>query len=631
MIMKRFGIIISLLMAIVSTADAAVIESDALECRSTGIAMSKGGVLFAAYSTEGGNKNGVHIICSRNQGEDWENIKTFENASICVLWRGFSGEVRAFITIGDNIYVSVCADPDGSSSSWSEPEAIAKGYCTSAPVVLRNGAVLLPVYLHESDGPGVLFSMDRGRSWMAKPSGIKLEEKLHTRTQEPALVPYRNGRIAMLNRATGYQWRWMSVSKTFGQSWEAPQKFLYSPDTPMSVTMLPSGKWLAVKNGRLDQMLYYVPDRLIAYMSDDEGQTWYGDLLIDNRVDAINPCVCAPGNGYIYILYTYAPITGGKREIRFVKTSEMEINNAAPTRTMTAASNTTVVTCRSAQQKFDAEVAPYLSGKGKPSGEPLNVATFNIEYNHPKAKHPWEERLEYVDALFRAHQFDVVGVQEPFRPEYDDLCAKLGDSWGSIFACTNLEKNDFSNSIFWRKDRIEMLDNGLFWYTENPGATGGFGGASSRNCIWAMLRDKTTGNIFFIFNSHFDFISFEAQLVSARLLMSKVREIAGGYPVICTGDLNATDTNQACLFLAEGPFLKDSMTGAKKAVNPEMSTMGRCNPPDKIARNSYHIDHIYYTPGLSRVDTWEILSEEHEGLWGASDHNPIKIQWQILK
>ena len=73
------------------------------------------------------------------------------------------------------------------------------------------------------------------------------------------------------------------------------------------------------------------------------------------------------------------------------------------------------------------------------------------------------------------------------------------------------------------------------------------------------------------------------------------------------------------------------MTGAKKAVNPEMSTMGRCNPPEKIARNSYHIDHIYYTPGLSRVDTWKILSEQHKGIWGASDHNPIKIQWQILK
>jgi len=627
--MKRLAIIFTLLFAM--TTHAAVIETDALNCRPTGIAMSKGGILFAAYHTSGGSEDGTSIICSRNQGTDWDRVTMFSQASRCVLWRGFSGEFRAFLTIGEHIYVSVCSDPDNTPSVWTEPSVIAKGYCSSSPVVLRNGAVLLPVYLYESDGPGVLFSMDRGRSWMTKPSGITLEEKLHTRNQEPVLVPYRNGRVAMLNRATGYQWRWMSVSKTFGQSWEQPEKFIYSPDTPMSVTVLPSGKWLAVKNGRLDQMLYYIPDRLIAYMSDDEGQTWYGDLIIDDRTDAVNPCVCAPGDGYIYIIYSYSPVTEGKREIRFVKTSEIEINNAAPIRTTTAASNTPVVSCKGAAAAFDKEVKPYLSTKGKPSGAPLNVATFNIEYRNPKEKHPWEERLEFVDAIFRTHNFDVVGVQEPFRPEYDDLCRKLGDCWESIFACTNLKKDDFSNSIFWRKERIEMLEHGLFWYTENPGEPGGFGGASSRNCIWAKLRDKTTGNIFFIFNSHFDFISFEAQLVSARLLMTKVREIAGGYPVLCTGDLNATDDNQACLFLSAGPFLRDSMTGAKKAINQEMSTMGRCNPPEKIARNSYHIDHIYYTPGLSRVDTWEILSEQHKGLWGASDHNPIKIQWQILK
>jgi endonuclease/exonuclease/phosphatase family metal-dependent hydrolase len=629
--MKRIYIIFILILAFVATASGTVIETDALECKPTGIAMSRGGKLFAALHYAGGSKNGICIIHSENHGADWENTAEFANASRGVLWRGFAGELRCFLTIGESICMSVCANPDTTPSAWSEAVPVAKGYCSSTPVVLRNGAILLPVYLFESNGPGVLISMDRGRSWMAKPSGITLEEKLHNQTQEPILVPYRNGRVAMLNRATGYQWRWKSVSKTFGQSWDTAEKFIYSPDTPMSVTVLPSGRWLAIKNGRLDQMLYYIPDRLIAYMSDDEGETWYGDLLIDDRRDAVSPCVCAPGDGYIYILYSYAPVIGAEREIRFVKTSEMEINGAAPSRNMTATTNSVIVKSIQALKTFEKETAAYTDSKGKASGDPLTVATFNIEYRNPKEKHPWEERLEFVDAIFRAHNFDVVGVQEPFRPEYDDLCARLGDSWDSIFACTNLEKDDFSNSIFWRKERIEKLDDGLFWYTENPGQKGGFGGASSRNCIWAKLRDKTTGNIFFIFNSHFDFISFEAQLVSARLLMSKVREIAGGYPVICTGDLNATDDNQACMFLAEGPFLKDSMTGAKKSVNTQMSTMGRCNPPEKLAKNSYHIDHIYYTPGLSRVDYWEILSEEHRGLWGASDHNPIMIKWQILK
>lgn len=630
--MKIFKIIAaSFLMLAAGVAHAAPIAADASQCRPTGLAMSKGGVLFAALEMKGGSEDGVTLISSGTQGADWKTLFRVDSARDCILWRGFAGELRMFYSVGEDLFMSICPDPDNAPQMWSDAALIAKGYCSSAPVVMRNGAVALPVYLYESDGPAVLFSMDRGNSWMARPTGLKIEEKIHSQRQEPILVPYRKGKLALLNRGTGYQWRWKSESKNFGQSWSQPEKYLYSPDTPMSLTVLPSGKWLAVKNGRLDQMLYYIPDRLIAYMSDDEGETWYGDLLVDDRKDAVSPCVCAPGDGYIYIMYAYAPVASGTREVRLVKTSEIEINNAAATRNVTAGNSLAVAYCTKAKADFDNEVKPYVSGKGKPSGDPLCMATFNIEYRNPGEKHPWEERIEFVNAIFRAHNFDVVGVQEPFRPEYEDLRAKLEDSWGSIFACTNLSKDDFSNSIFWRKERIELLDHGIFWYTESPGTKGGFGGASSRNCIWAKMKDKSSGNIFFIFNSHYDFVSFEAQLVSSRLLVSKVREIAGGYPAICTGDLNANDSNPACVFLAEGPFLKDSMTGARKAVNPEMSSMGRYRHKDKVARDSYHIDHIYYTPGLSRVDTWEILSEEHCGLWGASDHNPIKIQWQILK
>ena len=158
--MKRVTIILAMLITI--AAHASVIETDALGCMPTGIAMSKGGVLFAAYHESGGSSEGISIICSRNQGSDWDWVMTFKEASRCVLWRGFSGEMRAFLTVGDDIRVSVCSAPDKTPDLWTEPASIAKGYCSNAPVVLRNGAVLLPVYLFEPDGPGVLFSMDRG-------------------------------------------------------------------------------------------------------------------------------------------------------------------------------------------------------------------------------------------------------------------------------------------------------------------------------------------------------------------------------------------------------------------------------------------------------------------------------------
>ncbi len=604
--------------ALCTCLNAAPLRPDVRNLRPASLIMDTEGKLVCALEADGA----VMLLRSGNDGQTWEEAETIANASMPVLWCGFGGRIWLFY----------CRDGALMMRIGNEPaRRIADGSCSSAPVVMRNGMALLPVCTEQDGRITVLMSMDKAVSWHPRPSGIVLNEKIRTENPDPVILPYKNGMLAMLLRGTGYQWRWCSVSRDFGQNWSPLRKFIYAPDTPSAAAVLPSGRWMTVKNGRLDQELFYTPDRLIAYLSEDEGQTWYGDLILDDRAGATDPCICAPGNGSIYIMYRYRPDDGSVCEVRMVKTGEVEISAAVPVRNSLAQNNTAVAVAALRASDFAKESKPYLSSKGKPSGEPLTVASFNIEYRNAGEKKPWEERLGYVDGIFRAHDFDVVGVQEPYRPEYDDLCRTLGDRWDSIFACTDLEKDSFSNSIFYKKEKIEMLDNGVFWYTEVPGKPRGFGGASSRLCIWAKFRDRSSGNIFFVFNSHFDFISYEAMMTSARLLVSKVREIAGGYPAVCTGDYNSSDANPAMKYLAGGPYLCDAMTRARKAVNPKMPTMGRYLPAGKMTMNGYHIDHIFFTPGLSRVDTWEILCEQHNGLWGGSDHNPIKIQWQILK
>lgn len=617
--MKRLVAILTLALVGVA-AMAAPLRLDVKNLRPTSVIMPAEGTLLCSLQAD----DDVIMVQTKNEGESWEVVKTVKNACNPVLWCGFGGKVWLFYTQGDALMMSIDDTP---------AREIAKGSCNAAPVVMRNGMAIMAVSAPAGSAEriSVLMSMDKANNWVMRPTGIALNEKIPTQNPDPIIVPYKNGKLAMMLRGTGYQWRWCSTSRNFGQSWEPLQKFIYTPDTPACITVLPTGRWLIVKNGRLDQELHYTPDRLIVYLSDDEGKTWYGDLQMDNRMGATDPCVCAPGNGSIYIVYNYRPDDGSTNEVKLVRTSEAEINLAVPAHQSLAQHNTTMAVAQKGAAEFAAQVKPYINTKGKPAGEPLIMASFNIEYRNKGQGAPWEERLVYVNEIFRQHDFDVVGVQEPFRPEYDDLCRTLGDRWDSIFACTNLTQDNFSNSIFYKKEKIEMLDHGIFWYTEIPGQPRGFGGASSRLCIWAKLKDKTSGNIFFIFNSHFDFTSYEAMMTSSRLLLSKVKEIAGGYPAICTGDYNSTDGNPAMKYLAAGPFLLDSMTGAKKSVNPKMSTMGRYKPIDKVAMNGHHIDHIFFTPGLSRVDTWEILCEQHNGLWGGSDHNPIKIQWQILK
>ena len=268
------------------------------------------------------------------------------------------------------------------------------------------------------------------------------------------------------------------------------------------------------------------------------------------------------------------------------------------------------------------------SSKGSWAKEPIRVASYNIELVSKKAGVPaWEKRLDYVNWLFREYDFDVVGVQEPWEPEYQDLRRVLGDTWDSIRACTRLDVPSFNNIIFWKKDRVEKLDDGVFWYTENPGQVGGFGGASSRLCIWAKFRDKKTGKIFFHFNSHFDFISMEAAVVSSRLLLQKVREIAGTYPSFCTGDYNCSDDSPAMKWIVQSGFLADSKTSAEKSLHAELSTVRHYKRD--IPKGTNQIDHVYFTVGKSKVKFWQLLLDEHNGLYGGSDHIPICVDWLV--
>lgn len=71
---------------------------------------------------------------------------------------------------------------------------------------------------------------------------------------------------------------------------------------------------------------------------------------------------------------------------------------------------------------------------------------------------------------------------------------------------------------------------GSFWYSETPSAPGskGWDSYSPRMCNWVHFRIRANGREFYHFNSHFDHIGTTARAESAKLLVAKVREIAGG-------------------------------------------------------------------------------------------------------
>ena len=510
--------------------------------------------------------------------------------------------------------------------NWGK--AIEAAVPRAKPVALRSGMFLRPIQTGGSS-IGVEASMDRGRSWMPFGGSIDINQKISDGNNRPVLVTLRDGRVAMLSLSHGYEWAYMSVSADFGQSWSTPSPLFYTPFQDYSLSILPSGKWLLVKNGRLDQRLCYVPDGLYVYLSDDEGKSWYGGMRLDGRMDTVSPVACAPGNGSVYIAWAYAPEDGHAAEIRFAVTSEAEIGQSMMDviKDVTAA-RIIVDKNKDAKANFEKWHKDVTSSKGDWTSKTIRIASYNIEYKHDDPGRPtWEERLPYIKWVVGEYGFDVMGVQEPYEPEYNNLKELLGPEYESVFASTNLEQPDFSNAIFWKVSRVEKLDDGIFWYTENPGQKNGFGGGSSRLCIWAKFKDKETGKIFFLFNSHYDFLSNEAMLVSSRLLLQKIRGIAGTYPSVCTGDFNCSDGNPALDWIENSGFMVDAKKKAAKAENAAYSSMRRYAVT--VEKNGYQLDHIYVTLGSTKVKNWKLIMDEHDGMRGGSDHMPIYIDWII--
>ncbi|MGQ0714948.1 MAG: endonuclease/exonuclease/phosphatase family protein [Gemmatimonadaceae bacterium] len=186
---------------------------------------------------------------------------------------------------------------------------------------------------------------------------------------------------------------------------------------------------------------------------------------------------------------------------------------------------------------------PAVSTSAAPVAEaPLRVMTFNIRYDTPNdGPNAWPFRRDWVASLIRFHEADVVGVQEALVHVLRDLDTRLvGFARVGVGRADGREGGEFS-AILYRTDRLALLDSGTFWLSPTPEVAGskGWDTAIERVATWARFRDRASGCELVHLNTHFDHIGEQARQESARLIRRRLATLAGGRPVIVTGDLNS--------------------------------------------------------------------------------------------
>jgi endonuclease/exonuclease/phosphatase family metal-dependent hydrolase len=257
---------------------------------------------------------------------------------------------------------------------------------------------------------------------------------------------------------------------------------------------------------------------------------------------------------------------------------------------------------------------------------PLRVMSFNLRYDTPNdSANAWPNRKDWVAALVRFHGADVVGVQEALAHMLTDLDARLpGYARVGVGRADGRARGEFS-AILYRTDRLALLDSGTFWLSPTPEAPGskGWDAAIERVATWARFRDRLTGCSHLQLNTHFDHIGEQARQESARLIRRRLAQLAGGLPIVVTGDLNSTPTSASYRILT-----RDTVAGATPPLADAFLTSrsGHYGPTSswtafRAIEPGRRIDYVLVSAPVT-VSSHGILPDSWNGRF-PSDHLPV--------
>jgi len=263
------------------------------------------------------------------------------------------------------------------------------------------------------------------------------------------------------------------------------------------------------------------------------------------------------------------------------------------------------------------------------NAQTVNIATYNIRNDNEDDVangNGWKQRLPYVCSLIQYHDFDIFGTQEGFHHQLEDIKRILPD-YDYIGVGRDDGKTEGEHSaVFYRKSKFELLQSGDFWLAETPDQpVMGWDAACVRICTWGEFKHIESGKIFYFFNLHADHVGVEARKESSKLVVSRMKDISKGRPVILTGDFNVTQTDESYYTYTKSGGLKDAYDQAPI----KYENNGTFNNFDIEMKTNERIDHIFYTGNLI-INRYGILTEIYWDVKGEaripSDHYPVVVE-----
>ncbi|MBM3860498.1 MAG: exo-alpha-sialidase [Verrucomicrobia bacterium] len=365
--------------------------------------------------------------------------------------------------------------PDGEQPKWTKPRRIADGVMMCKPLTLSTGEWALPISawrLHDNSAR-LFVSTDKAKTWTLRGGcNVPVEAR---QFDEHMFIERRDGSLWLLVR-TKYGIG-ESVSADRGKTWPElkPSAILHTPSR-FFISRLASGNLLLVKHGPLETKTSR--SHLTAYVSTDDGRTWTGGLMLDERLGVSYPDGQQTPDGLIRIIYDFSRT--GDRNILMAAFREEDV--AAGKAVSNAVRLRQLVSKASGGQEkpktSTAPVNPNADGKPLRKTKPGTLAIAGAE---PQALKPGAKLFadrnyiaaELPDALKAAHFLPV-----PMNDNKSLTCKRAGTVW---FLTPAPERNRDSQTqalLNQGFEKVSLPEVRLF----NPGSLGNYCTLYQKDC-----------------------------------------------------------------------------------------------------------------------------------------------------
>ena len=238
------------------------------------------------------------------------------------------------------------------------------------------------------------------------------------------------------------------------------------------------------------------------------------------------------------------------------------------------------------------------------------VGSYNIRYKNAQDSlrgDLWTKRCQVICDQVNFMSPDIFGAQEVLYPQLQDMLRGLdGYDYIGVGRDDGERAGEYA-AIFYKKNRVRLLNQGNFWLSETPERPGlGWDAACIRICTWGKFKNLRTKKKFYYFNLHMDHVGIQARREAAKLVVARIKEIAKGAPVVLTGDFNVDQYDEIYRIFTDSGVLKDSYVSARL----RFAENGTFNSFKSDLFTKSRIDHIFVSP-QTRVEAYGVLTNSY--------------------